>query len=163
MYEEYPRPPYPKTREQADLLDSIRPLLAGFEARATQHDREGSFPFENFKELREVGYFGTVVPKEYGGGGHGMVDIVLTQNMIARADASTAYAAGMHMMSVGGEAASRTWPEALRERIFRDAAENGALINSIASEPELGSPQGGGKLATTMTGTSTVVARGGVR
>jgi alkylation response protein AidB-like acyl-CoA dehydrogenase len=151
MFDEYPRPPYPKTREQADLIDSIRPLLAGFEQRAPLHDREGSFPVENFTELREAGYFGAVVPKEYGGGGHGMIAIVLTQNMIARADASTAYAAGMHMMAVGSEAASRTWPESLRARIFKDAVENGALINQIASEPEMGSPQGGGKPATTMT------------
>ncbi len=151
MHDEYPRPPYPKTREQADLLESIRPLLAGFEERAVLHDREGSFPIENFTALRNVGYFGAVVPKEYGGGGHGMMAIVMTQNMIARADATPAYAAGMHMMSVGREAASRTWPESLRARIFKDTAENGALINQIASEPEMGSPQGGGKPATTMT------------
>ena len=55
------------------------------------------------------------------------------------------------MMSVGSEAASRTWPESLRARIFKDAVENGALINQVASEPEMGSPQGGGKPATTMT------------
>ncbi|MCZ6708691.1 MAG: acyl-CoA/acyl-ACP dehydrogenase [Chloroflexi bacterium] len=146
-------PPYPKTEAQAALIDSLRPLLPGFAERATAHDRAGSFPFENFDALRETGYFAACVPEEYGGGGHGLTDIVLAQNLIARADASTAYAVGMHMMSVGQEAFARGWPAALRQRIFQDVVNDGALINSIASEPEMGSPQGGGRPETTMTPT----------
>ena len=128
-------PPYPKSDAQAALIDSLRPLLPGFEERATAHDRAGSFPFENFDALREAGYFAACVPEEYGGGGHSLTDIVLAQNLIARADASTAYAVGMHMMSVGQEAFARGWPAALRQRIFQDVVNDGALINSIASEP----------------------------
>lgn len=151
MFDDYPKPPYPKSDAQAALLASLRPLLPGIAARAAKHDLEGSFPHENFDALRETGYFAAVVPAEYGGGGHGLTDIVLAQNLLAHVDASTAYAAGMHLMSVGQEAHGKTWPPALRERIFADVVSTGALINSIASEPELGSPQGGGRPETTMT------------
>ncbi len=151
MFNDYPKPPYPKTEAQNALLASIRPLLEGIAKGAKQHDLEGSFPHENFEALRAAGYFAAGIPEEFGGGGHGLTDIVLAQNLLAHADASTAYAAGMHMMSVGQEAHGKTWPAPLRERIFQDVVSSGALINSIASEPELGSPQGGGRPETTLT------------
>ncbi len=40
------------------------------------------------------------------------------------------------------------WPEPLRERIGRDAVQQGALINWLSVEPELGTPQRGGLPAT---------------
>lgn len=149
-FDNFPQPPYPKTPAQAELLDALRPLLPEIAARGVEHDRDGSFPFESFAALREAGYFASNVPVEYGGGGHGLTDLVLAQTLLARADGSTAYAAGMHLMSVGGEAAARAWPEALRSRLFRDVVATGALLNQIATEPELGSPQGGGRPETTM-------------
>ena len=51
------------TSSQAKLLATIEPLLEGFAARASGHDREGSFPFENFEALREAGYVKAAVPR----------------------------------------------------------------------------------------------------
>jgi len=139
------------TSSQAKLLATIEPLLEGFAARAAGHDREGSFPFENFEGLREVGYVKAAVPRELGGWGHGLGDVLRAQMAIARADGSTAYSIGMHQITVGREVSAESWPAEVRERIFREVASEGAWINSIASEPELGSPQGGGRPATTLT------------
>ncbi|MET7769522.1 acyl-CoA dehydrogenase family protein [Nocardia sp. NPDC005366] len=43
------------------------------------------------------------------------------------------------------------WPKELKERVFRSAAEDGALINGLAVERELGSLSRGGAPATTAT------------
>ena len=91
------------TPSQAKLLATVEPLLEGFAARAAAHDREASFPFENFEALREVGYAKAAVPKALGGWGHGLGDVLRTQMAIARADGSTAYSVGMHQITVGRE------------------------------------------------------------
>ncbi|MEX2372669.1 MAG: acyl-CoA dehydrogenase [Dehalococcoidia bacterium] len=57
----------------------------------------------------------------------------------------------MHHMVVGTEAASRRWPAAVRERVFREVVRDGALLNNIAAEPEMGSPRGGGRPVTSLT------------
>ncbi len=142
---------WPKTEAQAHLLATAERLAAGFAATAPLHDREGSFPHEHFQAMREAGYLAAAVPEEYGGQGHGLDDLVLAQMALGRGDGSTALSVGMHHMVIGTEAASRRWPDALRDRVFREVVERGALVNNIAAEPEMGSPRGGGRPATTLT------------
>ncbi len=140
----------PRTDRQAALLDVAQRLAERFRAHAAEHDRDASFPFEHFDAMREAGYLAASVPQEYGGGGHGLADIVLAQLALAQGDGSTALAVGMHLMTCGTEAAARAWPEPVRTRLFRAVVEEGALLNNVAAEPELGSPQGGGRPRTAL-------------
>ena len=133
-----------KTASQTRLLDAIARLLPGFAERAAELDRSGGFFFENFEALRAIGYMAAPLPAEIGGGGHGLTDIVYAQRAIARADGSTAYGVGMHLMTVGQEVARPSWPAHLRARVFESVVRDGATINSVVTEPELGSFQGGG-------------------
>ena len=41
--------------------------IEGFRQRAAEHDREGSFPSENFEELRKSGAVADFVPEDLGG------------------------------------------------------------------------------------------------
>ncbi len=123
-------------------------LASRFAGRAEAHDREGSFPFENFEELRQAGYLTLTVPRAYGGSGAGVFLMVLCQEALARGDGSTALGAGWHQMTLGRLAARPTWPAAAVEKVFRDAAERGALINGAVSEPATGSPSRGGRPTT---------------
>ncbi len=144
---------WPKTDDQVRLLATAEGLAERIAPTAAQHDRDGSFPFEHFEAMRAAGYLGAAVPREFGGGGHGLDDLVLAQLALARGDGSTALAVGMHHMVIGTEVSARRWPDAVRERVFRSAAETGALINAISAEPEMGSPRGGGRPKTTLTPT----------
>jgi len=141
---------FPNTESQARLLEVAQRLAARFAATAAEHDRDASFPTENFEAMRDAGYLAASVPAEHGGGGHGLTDVTLAQLALAKGDGSTALSVGMHLMTVGTEAASRSWPEPIRDRIFREIVEDGALINNIAAEPEMGSPRSGGRPATVL-------------
>jgi alkylation response protein AidB-like acyl-CoA dehydrogenase len=73
---------------------------ADFATRADEHDRAGSFPFENWEALRESGILGLTVAAEHGGLGlDSLYDYVVTFSRLARGDASTALGSMMHAAS----------------------------------------------------------------
>lgn len=133
-----------RTERHREVLQRAATLADRFAETAPHYDRTGEFPFAHFDALRASGYFALTVPAEYGGEGGGVFETVLSQERLARGDGSTALAAGWHLYVVGKQATSLTWPEALRDRIFREAVTEGALINAAASEPATGSPSRGG-------------------
>src|SRR3954463_11207819 len=146
-----PNPIYPLTEQQARYVEICKALAAKFSTRAAEHDRDGSFPFENFDDLRASAYPAWVVPTRYGGWGANLTDGVLIAETLAEGDGSTALSAVMHLQVIGGAAEKHAWPEPLFAEICRAAVERGALINAVATEPEMGSPSHGGKPATTAT------------
>ena len=71
------------TSEQERIIGIAQELAKEFAPRAEQHDREGSFPFENIARLKEVGYTTMTTPKEYGGWGASPLTFVLAQEQLA--------------------------------------------------------------------------------
>ncbi len=136
--------PFPKNAHQAEILTLADALGAKAAERAARHDRENSFPFESFRDLREAGYLALTVPAEYGGRAEKVLEVALAQEALARGDGSVALAVNMHLQLIARLAETRAWPEDLFAKVCRDVVENGALINSAHSEPELGSPSRGG-------------------
>lgn len=139
---------YPYTDRQKRFLVIAQSLAAKFAQRAAEHDREGTFPFENYADVRAAGLPALIVPEAYGGWGAGLLETVMTMEALAVGDGSTALNVTMHMQTLGGALEAGGWPPALLEQVCRDAVERGFLINSIATEPELGSPSRGGKPKT---------------
>ena len=56
------------------FYDCAKLLASEFAARAAQHDRDASFPFENFDQLSEAGLLALTVPAALGGRGAGALD-----------------------------------------------------------------------------------------
>lgn len=135
--------------EHIDWVARSRELAARFNERAARHDREGSFPFENFDELRDAGFLKLTVPVERGGFGASLSLFLRTQEELARGDGSTALALNMHQVRLGGECESPTYPARWLDEMCRGAVEHGWLCNTVATEEGLGSPAGGG-LPTTV-------------
>ena len=144
-------PPHPRNDRQAAIIQLADDLAEVAAEWADVHDRAGSFPHETFAELHQRGYLALTVPQEYGGGGASALEVMLGQEHLARGSGSVALGATMHLGIVGGLAAARHWPLELLDRVFSDVVERGALINSAASEPDLGSPSRGGMFQTTAT------------
>lgn len=142
---------YPRTERQARFIAIAQELAATFAARAADYDRQGAFPHENYAAVRAAHLPSLVIPVEFGGWGANLLETLLTMEALAMGDGSTALNVTMHMQTMGEVAETQAWPPALFERICREAVDRGALINSVATEPELGSPSRGGKPKTTAT------------
>ncbi len=142
---------FPRTKSQDALVATARVLAAGFSERAAAHDRAGDFPFENYADLRAAGLPALSVPAEFGGMGASLLDSIMVIEELARGDGSTALSFTMHVQTIGSAAEADAWPAPLFAHLCRAAVEEGALVNSIASEPALGSPSRGGKPQTTAT------------
>lgn len=127
-----------------DWVARARELAQEFAARAEQHDREGSFPFENFDRLREEGFLKLAVPRSHGGYEAPLSLFLRTQEELAAGDGSTALALNMHQVRFGSEREAHTYPEHWFNELCRGAVEDGALCNTVATEEGLGSPAAGG-------------------
>ena len=130
-------------------------LAPRFAERAVLHDREASFPFENFKELSEAGLLALTVPVALGGSGAGAREAARVLGVLAKADPSTALVLSMHYIQHLVMAKSQRWPARLARKLANEAVEGVALINALRVEPELGSPARGGLPATIARRTET--------
>lgn len=139
------------TEERLELLNEV---AQNFAKRARKHDEENTFPFENIRELKAIGYPALTVPKKYGGCGISLAEMLRMQQTIAQYDGSTALAIGWHMGITKHLGETNTWEEATFKAFAEDVVTNGALINHSATEPATGSPTRGGRPETTATKTT---------
>lgn len=142
---------YIRSETARERVRAAESLAARFAERADRHDREGTFPFENFDDLREAGYLQLTVPRQFGGEEISLYELVLLQERLACGDGSTALAAGWHMGQILHLRSTGKWPEELFAELCRSTVANGTMINTFASEAASGSPSRGGKPETTAT------------
>jgi alkylation response protein AidB-like acyl-CoA dehydrogenase len=143
--------PYVLTAEQQRIVALADELAARFAERAAVHERDGSFPFENYDDLHTSGYLRLAIPAEYGGTAADAFTMVVAQEHLARGDGSTALSAAMTVHLLGRNAEERGWPAPIFATVCQTIAAEGGLINSVVTEPELGSISRGGTPATTAT------------
>lgn len=138
----------------AGWLETADRLATRFAERAGQHDRDRTFPFLNFDDLRAAGFHLLTVPAEYGGWGATIAEAVQVLEHLARGDGPTALVYAMHVQVLGSLSESRPWDKDRFAAFCREVIEQRAWINSCATEPELGSPSRGGlpKTRATWTG-----------
>jgi len=94
-----------KQRELIDLAESLGPAFA---KRAEKYDREASFPFENYADLRKSGLLGLCVPESHGGKGADLKTYALVSATIGKYCGATALTFNMH-------ACSTLWPGVLAD------------------------------------------------
>lgn len=137
-----------------DLLQRTAVLSADFSGRAAEHDRTGSFPFENFEALRDAGLLNLTIPIEFGGLSASLSTVCRVIEAIGRGDAATALVLSMHFLGHATLARERRWPEDVYERVCRESVSGLALVSPLRVEPELGTPARGGIPATTAVETA---------
>lgn len=131
-----------------DALGAARRLAPRFAARASGYDRDGTFPVEDFEDLRQAGLFGLMVPAELGGMGARFAEYVAVATELARGNGATALVFNMHASVTGAlSAVNEEMAEALgvsdealaaRDRLLADAAA-GAWYAVAMSERGAGS------------------------
>ena len=157
------------------IAEKLSPQLA---ARAAEHDRDGSYPFEAIDALKAAGYFAAPVPIELGGLGVSSAhDLVVASSRLARGDASVAIGVNMHLVAVlnmerrrqvavaaGQERRARGFASSL-EQIARDGVVLAAAISergqdltrpgTLATRTESGWRIDGRKMFCTMSPAAT--------
>jgi alkylation response protein AidB-like acyl-CoA dehydrogenase len=129
---------------------SLRELSRALAADAARVDREGTFPASNIARLQDAGLLGLTVPRRYGGLGGGLRDASRVLGIVAEGCASTSLILAMQVFKLAQLNRGDLWPEAVRARLSTEAVADGALINALRVEPELGSPTRGGMPATVL-------------
>ncbi len=154
----YPEPFGARTDGERSIVHRARSAAAIAAEQAARHDRDGTFPIEGLSELARNGYLALVLPRALGGEDATVSEIVLGNIALARGDASLGLVVAMHHALLGRVRDAGAWPAEQLARVGREVASAregpGALINSLASEPEMGSPSRGGLPRTTATRTA---------
>lgn len=85
-----------------ETLSLLTPeLLERIRINAAEHDRNNTFPIEDFRELVAVGYLRMFVPTDRGGLGFGLERVTQEQARLAAASAPLALAVNMHLVWTG--------------------------------------------------------------
>ena len=90
-----------------------------------------------------------MIPRQYGGEGASVLDMVIAQEHLGRGCASTALGAAMLISVLGRAIEINAWPEPVLAEICRELATQGGGINNCVTETELGSISRGGIPSTT--------------
>lgn len=146
-----PGPGYPHTGRQAEIMAMADEIAIVANEHASKHDLAASFPEEAFAAMRDTPLHGLTVPKDFGGMEADPLETMLAIESLAQGDGSVALIAAMHWGHVAGVGLNSDWPTDLKQMFLNEVVNNGALYNTAASEPAMGSPSRGGAYATRAT------------
>jgi alkylation response protein AidB-like acyl-CoA dehydrogenase len=142
--------------QHRQMIDTVRQLAQGeFRQRALQY-MDGSFPWENIRQLADIGVLGMSVPEEYGGLGLPIFDTALILEEISKVCYVTA-------MAVLGEAGVQTRviakyaPPAIRERILPKVCSGECILAVCMTEPHAGTDVANYRTNTVVKGDRLVV------
>ncbi len=113
--------PQERRARQAALIELVGKLgREKFAPRAEKYDREASFPFENYDDLRDHGLLGLCVPEKFGGLGADFETYCLVSAEMGRWCGATALTFNMH-------ASSALWTGPLADDLPMSDAERAEL------------------------------------
>ena len=127
------------TEREAQALELAGRLADRFAETAGEHDRENTFPAENWPVMADEGYLALLVPAELGGFDASPAEFFLAQERLAQGCASTALAVDMHHTTCAGFRAQwRATGDPRAERFLRAAATGEVVLASCTSEAGYG-------------------------
>ena len=152
------------------LVEMCAELGQVFSTRATAHDRDGSFPVEDFDDLKAAGLLGIMIPEDKGGMGADFLTYTKALEQIGKGHAATALTFNMHNIVMGGVAEMDLdeIPGRHGDRmrnfadwLFNEAIEHKRVFASATSEPGVGAKYS--KLRTTYERTDDGYVLNGVK
>ncbi|KJK57535.1 acyl-CoA dehydrogenase family protein [Saccharothrix sp. ST-888] len=113
-------------------LPRVVDLLA---ARAEEHDRDATFPYQGIEALHEAGLLTLTVGRRYGGPGGTLADTVRVLGQLGRGDASVAVLAAFTLLQHAEQARSARWPTPVYRKLIGESRRGPALVNTLRTEP----------------------------
>lgn len=142
-----------KTEQQRHWLEQLALIAEPIKAEAREVDEQSRFPFEAHKLLQKIDYPKLTLPKEYGGEGLSVYDMVLIQETLASYDENASLSLGWTLGVIGELYETKLWTEDLLQA-FAQEVKAGATVNRAASEAATGSPTRGGRPGTNAISTT---------
>src|SRR5436309_11009604 len=125
------------TADQRAIVNTVRELTQEkFKPNGLKY-MDGTFPWDNMRDLARIGVLGMAVPEEYGGLGLPVLDTALVLEEIAKTCYVTA-------MAVLGEVGVQTRiiatyaPDDIRARILPAVCSGDAILAICMTEPDAG-------------------------
>lgn len=156
------------TDEQRQLQETVRRVAqTKFRGRALKY-MNGAFPWENMRDLAEIGVLGMAVPEAYGGAEMPILETALALEEISKVCYVTAMAA---LGEVGSQTRIITTlaPESIKSRILPKVAAGEAMLAICMTEPGVGTDLANMSTNATVTpngvlvkGTKTLISRADV-
>lgn len=140
--------PTPDVESDAAFAARLQGITQRLAETAQHYDESAGFPHANFRLLHEHGLLGLTVETALGGGDADLERARQVISAVARGEPSTALILVMQYLQHARMRQAKNWPEPLYRQVALDAVRNGALINALRVEPDLGSPSRGGLPAT---------------
>jgi len=130
-----------------EIVDLCFKLGQKFKERAAKYDREGSFPVENYEDLKAAGLLSIMIPQKHGGLGSDFLTYTRALEQLAKGCASTALTYNMHNIAVGSiaeidldEIPGRHGDlmRKFRDWVYHEVVVGKKTFASAASEPGIG-------------------------
>ncbi|KXV19740.1 acyl-CoA dehydrogenase family protein [Gluconobacter japonicus] len=143
--------PFSPTTSTVVTDKALNELVQVFTERAPRYDRSGNIAVENLHDLHEAGFLALALPKAAGGEDISLRTVTQIISRLAQGDPSTALILAMQYLQSGAFAHSAQWSDEVKQELFESIRQEGALINALRVEPELGTPARGGLPDTTVS------------
>lgn len=144
------------TADQSAMLLSVRALVQDKFRSRVHKWQDGTFPFENIKDLADLGVLGMAVPEEFGGLGLPVLDCVMVLEEISK----VCYVTGMAAMSAMGaqnRIIANYAPKHVQEKFLPGVISGEVILAICMTEPHAGTDVANYKTNTTIKGDRVVV------
>ncbi|VWX61748.1 Acyl-CoA dehydrogenase [Burkholderiales bacterium 8X] len=150
---------------QRQMVYAVRELAQGeFKQRAPQY-MDGTFPWENMRQLAKIGVLGMSVPENYGGMGLTVFESALILEELAK----TCYVTAMAVLGEAGvqtRVISTYAPESIKDRILPRVCSGDCILAVCMTEPHAGTDVANYRTNTVvkadrlvLNGTKTLISR----
>ncbi|MFN0093924.1 MAG: acyl-CoA dehydrogenase family protein [Dehalococcoidia bacterium] len=127
----------PLSPREAKLLERARTHAADFRTRADEHDRENSFPHENYDAMKASGYSTMTLAPQYSGEGVDLLELCACQEQLAQGCSGTAIGINMHIFVLGSmqyDLENSVAPDMMRQMFLTMAGQQKVIMSGSFSE-----------------------------
>jgi alkylation response protein AidB-like acyl-CoA dehydrogenase len=125
------------TEEQRSIVRTVRELTQDKFKPNAQKYMDGSFPWDNLRDLAQIGVLGMAVPEEYGGLGMPVLDTALVLEEIAKGCYVTAMAV-LGEVGVQCKILDNFAPKSIKERLLPGVCTAEVILAVCMTEPHAG-------------------------
>lgn len=144
------------TSEQRSMIDSVRQLAQEKFKPRVKKWQDGTFPFENIKDLADLGVLGMAVPEEFGGLGLPVLDCVLVLEEMAKVCYCTSMAV-MSAMGAQNRIIANYAPKHVQEKFLPGVVTGEVILAICMTEPHAGTDVANYKTSTIVKGNKVVL------